>query len=109
MTRDLQVWSGNDFTGVFDPSATPVHSQQVRHVVAVPSRAAALRAMREISPGITDGYLRDYWAQTFNAEEVAAATAEPGIVFVVLAPGRPAQKIVRHADAPRTAPRRATR
>jgi hypothetical protein len=47
-----------------------------RRIVAATSKAAAARALK-ISTYYANGYMSD----TRNAEEIALATAEPGVVF----------------------------
>jgi hypothetical protein len=62
--------------GYYGFSPVPEVREQVRRIVAAPSRAAAARAF-----GVSSAYLRDWGSETMNAAELAAALAEPGAVF----------------------------
>jgi hypothetical protein len=54
-----------------------------RAIVAVKSRAAAVRAFQAAgSRSMTDSFLKAYGSTTANPAEVEVATSRPGIVFV---------------------------
>lgn len=62
------------------PLAT-VHGQ-VRVIVRARSRAAVLRALRDYGQnGVTDGFIRNYWGESGNPDELLATKDSVGIPF----------------------------
>lgn len=75
MSKQLQVWG----IGLHGPLGE-VYGQ-LRVIVAVPSRAAAVRALNAAGYNVTDGFVKTYGGTTANETEVSIATAQPGVVF----------------------------
>lgn len=78
--KNLKVfgWTGSAPSG-FDVPGRHHDRQEVRVIVAAPSRAAALRAAGLKTTGT---WVRDFVSQTGNEQEIAVATAKPGAVFM---------------------------
>jgi hypothetical protein len=55
---------------------TMLHGKQVRTIVATTSQKAAAELV-----GISLSYLRGYWSETWNRQELEVALAQPGTVF----------------------------
>jgi NOL1/NOP2/fmu family ribosome biogenesis protein len=55
-----------------------VRGKQHRAIVAAPSEAAAARALE-----INRGSFEQWYCQTGNDVEIAVATAQPGVVFLL--------------------------
>ena len=58
------------------------HHTQVRAVMAAPSRAALRRGLAAHGVDVSDAFLRDYWGETGNDDDIAAALAEPGSLWI---------------------------
>lgn len=53
------------------------HRNQVRAIIAAPSKAAARRAAAAVGYNLTARHMSDYWAESGNTVEVAVAMASP--------------------------------
>lgn len=76
MARNLKVWTIHTRLTGLPREETGGSTGQVHAVVAATSQAAAAEAL-----GVTVGHLRNYGSVTANEQDVAVASAEPGVVF----------------------------
>ena len=92
MTRPLKVYGWRGWRSACPPA--PNGGRQTREIVAAPSIAAALRAAGDAGPS------REEICSTGNAEEIATAMQEPGIVFWIPLDARKPHSWVRVGERP---------